>query len=193
MTKLLQLNSGHVVELVSKTTSAGSSDAGGIVSLNSSGLVDSSMLPPFAITTKIKSTNQSVTSSTTLVNETDLNFTIAANAKLVIIWDLAVNCSSAGTLDIAVTAPSGCSLLVQAEMLHVDPASGNTYGGRSTISGGVISLSPPTIDQAWVRINGTFINSTTAGTITLQFAQNASDATPTTILAMSTARSTLVA
>lgn len=45
VTKVLSLNGGIQTEVVPATTSAGSASAGQIVALNSSGQVDSSMLP----------------------------------------------------------------------------------------------------------------------------------------------------
>jgi len=122
-----------------------------------------------------KTGNQSVTSSTTLVDCTDLSFSIAANEVWIGTFLPIVAAGVGGGLKWAFTAPSGCSITVRAQGGAAFPTSiidGNGLTGNGTTG---------------IHANGTkyeltmiISNSSTAGTVQFQFAQNASNGTATT-------------
>ena len=129
-----------------------------------------------------KSSTQSVTSSTTPVNCTNISFPIGANETWN--WELNFRASAgaSGGLKWLFTLPSG--------------ATGNATGrGINNITTNFTSVAMTTGKGATtaiagatdvLRLYGTVVSSSTAGTVQFQFAQNASNGTSTTIYENST-------
>ena len=124
-----------------------------------------------------KITGQSVTSSTTLVNDGDLYLSVAANGVYVVQGSFLVT-GGAGNFKYTFTIPSG--------------AGGNFSATQYTTGGTFESLTPitwttvPTAQSGEaIWLYGLLVNSTTAGTLQLQWAQNTSNGTPTTVGAYS--------
>lgn len=126
-----------------------------------------------------KAANQSVTSSTTLVDCTGLSFAIDANATMNFILDFASTANSSGGMKWAFTIPSGATGKVTGQgnnttatdSVSVTTGFGATFGVAATQKS---------------RLFGTIVNSTNAGTVQFQFAQNASFGTSTIVLADAT-------
>ena len=128
-----------------------------------------------------KTGNQSVTSSTTLVNCTDLSFSIAANEAWVGTFLPIVAAGTSGGMKWAFTAPSGRSITVRAQ--------GGAAFSASIIDGNGLTGNGTTgIHTTGTKYELTMIisNSSTAGTVQFQFAQNASNGTATTVSKNST-------
>ena len=123
-----------------------------------------------------KTGNQSVTSSTTLVDCTDLSFSIAANEAWVGTLLPIVTAGASGGLKWAFTAPAGCTVTVRAQGGHSFTTS--IIDGNGLTGNGVTQ-----IHSTGSRYELTVIitNSSTAGTVHFQFAQNASNGTATTV------------
>lgn len=139
---------------------------------------------------KQKAADQSVTSSTVLVDESALQFTIAANEKWNFEWILSTVFANAGAIQVAVVTPAGATQLVWATMIPFN--SGNpgdaALANSTTVSGGGLVLVPATAVGGQVRVTAAVTNGGTAGTVKLQFAQVASNGTATTVQARSTGR-----
>lgn len=129
-----------------------------------------------------KPTDQTVTSSTSLVNDTNLSFAIAANEVWQFELDLfaTYNTTAASGMKAAFTVPSGCTLQ------WIDVGSGNqanvtTVSGTSdTLVQGAIG---PTSGQYMGKLIGQALNGATPGTVQLQWAQNTSNGTATALKA----------
>lgn len=131
---------------------------------------------------KVKSALQSVTSSTTLVDESALQFGIGPNESWIFTWTLSATFAAAGQIKVAVVTPAGATQLIVAEMLPnaIVPAFATT-----TTSGSGLALVCALATAGLVRVVAVVVNGATAGTVKLQFAQNTSDVTATTVTAAS--------
>lgn len=123
-----------------------------------------------------KTGNQSVTSSTTLVNCTDLSFSIGANEAWVGTLLPIVTAGASGGMKWAFTAPSGCSITVRAQ-------GGNSFATSIIDGNGLTGNGATNLHGTASRYELTMIisNSSTAGTVQFQFAQNASNGIATTV------------
>lgn len=131
---------------------------------------------------KVKAADQSVTSSTALVDEANLQFGIGPNETWIFTWTLSLTFSAAGQAKVAVVTPAGATQLILAEMHPnaIVPAFGTTG-----TSGTGIALVCALATAGVARVVATVVNGATAGTVKLQFAQNTSDGTATTVKATS--------
>jgi hypothetical protein len=138
--------------------------------------------------TKSKGSNQSVTNSTVLVNDTDLSFTVGPNQTWAFQFVLNVSNNNSATPDwkAAILAPAGstCSVTQSGE----EPAGGVFPQALSTNCTTPLTLVNNTIVANLipfqVYINGTVTTGATAGTVNLQFAENtAGVGTSITVLA----------
>ena len=131
-----------------------------------------------AYTVKRKTSDQTITSSTTLTNDNDLFFSIGANEVQEIdgFLDMA---GGGGDGKIAFTVPAGATLDVggHCSWNGVNHAEIYSFTITSAGTGTAISLDP-SFDNP-IFVHGIIANGGTAGTIHLQFAQNASNATGT--------------
>jgi len=123
-----------------------------------------------------KTGNQSVTSSTTLVDCTDLSFSIAANEVWIGTFLPIVAAGVGGGLKWAFTAPSGCSITVRAQGAAAFPTS--IIDGNGLTGNGVSQIHSTASKYELTMI---ISNSSTAGTVQFRFAQNASNGTATTV------------
>ena len=129
-----------------------------------------------------KSADQSVTSSTTLVNDTHLKFAVAANETYIFqLW--LYTYAADGTPDIKLTCagPSGSTVLWSSSQVIFNA------GGSTTLT--VVNTSGVTADLfvdsnlRAIQLYGTISNGATAGDLQFQWAQNTSSANSTTIKA----------
>lgn len=129
-----------------------------------------------------KSTNQSVTSSATLVNDGALAVELQANAVYSFVLVLGYNgASGAGNLKLGWSLPSGASM---GYSLYGNNTSGNaTDGPWYTGSSNPALGTSGTGTNLGTVLQGTVATSSTPGPLQLQWAQNSSNGTATTVLA----------
>lgn len=128
---------------------------------------------------------QSLTTQTALQNATSLSFAIAASEEWVADFCLDIGALLATTgLKIAVNAPAGATLNLTVGLHASIVTALNVLSGRTTAIATAIDFTAATLaamtsstvhGQLWV------LNSTTAGTMQLQFAQSTSSASALTI------------
>jgi hypothetical protein len=138
--------------------------------------------PPHLIARK--TSDQSKTSDTTLANVTSMALTVAANEIWQVLFSVIYTASTAGDLKLAFTFPAGgangvsamwMSNVPSAVVLTID-TSGTGVGLQGLGSGFTLACPIAVI----------YTNAGTAGDLQLQFAQQTSDGTATTIKANST-------
>lgn len=134
-----------------------------------------------------KTADESVTSSITLQNDDHLVFAIAASEVWVAEYTLFMTGASTGDFQYAFTVPAG------ATGIHgVQGATATTSDATSTLmtekvfavltsapAVGTVASGTLTVARIYLQVT----NSTTAGNVTLQWAQAASDVTATTVKA----------
>lgn len=134
------------------------------------------------IKTVRKSADQSVTSSTTLVNDTHLKFAVAANETYIFqLW--LYTYAADGTPDIKLTCagPAGSTVLWSSSQVIFNAAAATTLTSVNT-SGVSADLFVDANNRA-IQLYGTIANGGTAGDLQFQWAQNTSSANSTTIKA----------
>ncbi|MFG3200359.1 hypothetical protein ACGFYT_30045 [Streptomyces sp. NPDC048208] len=136
--------------------------ASGVAPLDSTSNVPFANLPIFSA---VKSADQSITSNATLAADADLRVPVAANARYLITAPL-VWTNGTGGFAVSFTGPSG------ATMAWTDNDSGGnaTIGTKSTFQASKGST-----------MTGVLITSSTAGNLTVTWAQATSDATATVL------------
>jgi hypothetical protein len=128
----------------------------------------------------VKPLAQSVTSSTTMVNDNDLVLPVAASVTYEFRCFLNFTAATGGDLKWTWAVPAGAVLFYQT--LHNE-------GGTTGLSNSTIAYSNGNTIQAAggggiveaVRMDGTLVTSSTAGTLQLQWAQNTSSGTATIV------------
>lgn len=139
-----------------------------------------------------KASNQSVTSSATMVDDTELFLSVEANATYVyeclVLGSSAAN--AAGDLKLAFSSPAGAVVMgtVQAPN-NVALASGSTadgeYVARFTLSDASTLPVGVSTSAIGIIVNGRILTGGTAGEMRLRWAQIAANANATTINARS--------
>lgn len=124
------------------------------------------------IVAKRKSTDQTSIVATA-ADCTDLSFVMAANEVFAFCFDIAQSCNNTGGVKFAITVPSGATLTANAT--GIGASVGVPTSSRITTSGTLTSAfntlnNTGNATAGWTRISGTVLNSTTAGTVALQFA-----------------------
>lgn len=134
------------------------------------------------VSQKVKSADETVTSSTTLQDDDVLTIALATNTDHFFDAWLYVNAPAAPDIKVAVTVPAGATLTAEFRVA----ASGSTYGNSTlvTASGTAVTFLPN--GDAFIRITGSVRNGATAGNVTVQWAQDTSSGTATTVKAGST-------
>jgi hypothetical protein len=129
-----------------------------------------------------KAIDQSVTSSTTLVNDTQLLVTVAANA--VYAFDCFLNFEGSATIGQGikwqVTVPAGAALRyhgVYTRSSDQGNITGDTYAGADVVA----AIGHGSGNNCGASMNGTLFTSAAGGTVQIQWAQAASSATPTIV------------
>lgn len=135
----------------------------------------------------IKAADESVTSSTTLQNDDDLLFAIAASETWVGSIVLFYEGPTAADIKLAFTFPAGATARYGA--IAIGDASTDGFGGDTVRSGsttsGAIGFGSVTGPVHVMRVEFAIVNSTTPGTVNFQWAQNTSNGTPVTVKAKS--------
>lgn len=136
----------------------------------------------------LKAADESVASSTTLQNDDTLLVTLEANATYEFVAHVGYVGNTTGDIKLAFTFPSGASCYWSGKG---GPASDDTFGSSGSTrhsvsfgdaSGTSLSFAGSTTVLS-VHILGVVTTASTAGTLQLQWAQNTSNATNTTVKA----------
>lgn len=118
------------------------------------------------------------TSDTTLADVTGLSFSIGASETWTFEYYLFVNGPTAGDIKVAINFPAGTVLVRYAATTTNDASVGSAK--VATASGGVLPVNLFAVEEL-LLFSGVVVNGATAGTVQLQFAQGASNATSTII------------
>lgn len=129
--------------------------------------------------------DQSLTSQATLQNATGMSFTIAANEE----WIVQINCDfgavlSTTGLQVGATLPAGATADFDINLSDIAVTAANVLSGTTTTPATGIALAAATlvgITNAGAIIDLWVLNSSTAGTVQFQFAQNTSSGTALTL------------
>jgi hypothetical protein len=134
------------------------------------------------IKTVRKSADQSVTSSTTLVNDTHLKFAVAANETYIFqLWLFTYAADGTPDIKVTCTGPSGSTVLWSSSQVIFNAAAATTLTSVNT-SGVSADLFVDANNRA-IQLYGTISNGATAGDLQFQWAQNTSSANSTTVKA----------
>lgn len=131
-----------------------------------------------------KTSDQSITSSAVLTDVTGVNFAVAASEVWAFQAFLTYTAAAAGPPDIqfSFTGPAGSTVLFS---LPGNVGTGDTLALSLTAAGGTGIAAGADAAQRGYPAMGTIVNSTTAGNLQLQFAQNSSSASAAVIKANS--------
>ena len=127
-----------------------------------------------------KTTDQSVANSTALVNDSALFLPLAAGDAWEFELFALVSSSAAGDVKVAFSVPTGSTIAWQGTILNV---TGSAQSGVVIASGATFSAD--TSGNSLVRLRGVVHAGSIGGNLQFQWAQNVSDAAPTTVKAES--------
>lgn len=152
--------------------------ASGMASLSQGGSI-------LAMVAKRATSDQSITTQNTLVNATGMSFSIGASEE----WIVQINCDfgavlSTTGLQLGATIPAGATADFDVNLSDVNVTLGNILSGTTTTPATGVALPAATlaaITNAGALIDLWVLNSTTAGTVQFQFAQNTSSGTALTL------------
>lgn len=129
-----------------------------------------------------KSSDQTVTSSTTLVNDSQLLFAVEASATYIFqAWLYTYAADGTPDIKVTFTGPAGSTVLWSSSQVIFNA------GGTTTLT--VVSPGATTADLfvdsnlRAIQLYGTILNSSTAGNLQFQWAQNTSSANGTSVKA----------
>lgn len=133
----------------------------------------------------VKTTDESLVSSTTLQDDNELRFAIGANEtwqfQILGFWSSA---STTPDIKVALNGPASPTTLRAHVQHYFAVASGpDSDGGLITSYGSAVSADVGTVPDTLFEIRGSVINGSTPGTFVLQWAQRASSATATVVKA----------
>lgn len=132
-----------------------------------------------------RTSTRAVTSNTTLADDTSLFCSVVANGVYVVNWGLRMDGATAGDFKYAFTGPSGAAMtwesrgLAAADASNVAAITTDVAAIGTTVTHGCLGTGTTTR----VHGSGLLIVSTTAGTLTLQWAQGTSSGTATNLFA----------
>lgn len=156
-----------------------SAGSGNIESLTNNQLLDFLGLPP-SPQFKLKMAGQSVLNSTTLIDDTSLQVTLAANTTYNLIAHIWMT-DGAGDIKYRFAVPSDCIYLLNINDANVN--SGNTSSGLienefflDTINADIVKTT-----SGYIVVRGQ-VKSTSSGILKLQFAQNTASGTSAAII-----------
>jgi hypothetical protein len=136
-----------------------------------------------------KASDETVTSSTVLQDDNDLHFAIGASQTWVFEFVLFVNGPTAADMQIQLTVPSGATGGIGTNTIAFSATGNNgdvTAAAASTITATFTFIGTPGAAlTTMLLVKGVVINSTTPGTVQLQWAQQTSNATAVTVHAQS--------
>jgi hypothetical protein len=132
---------------------------------------------------KHKTADETVTSSTAMQNDDALNFDIGANETWAFIMQIRVTASSSGGFKWAFTLPAGATGVLD-KYSNISATGSNSVSANITTGGGdssSLSASGTNAWQSYQPMFGYVVNSSTAGTVQFQWAQNTSNGVGTVV------------
>jgi hypothetical protein len=151
-------------------------------SAEATGLKYATPTAPPTIKTVRKSSDQTVTSSTTLVNDSQLLFAVAANETYIFqAWLYTFAADGTPDIKVTFTGPAGSTVFWSSSQVIFNAA------GSTTLT--VVAPGATTADLfvdsnlRAIQLYGTILNGGTAGNLQFQFAQNTSSANGTSVKA----------
>ena len=133
-----------------------------------------------------KSTTETITSSTTFQDDDELTLAGVANAKYHFTLLLLHSSGSTGRMKIRFTAPTAATVawgVVGAEITTTSSTLVPDLIMPSRVIGDILGLGGGNLTGTTALIEGVFTTSSTAGNLTLQWAQNVSNAAATQVRA----------
>jgi hypothetical protein len=131
-----------------------------------------------------KTATQTVTSSAVLVNDTELFVALLANEKWMFEFYVVFDASTSGDIKFSVTGPAGATAIWSAHVATSGSGALDTPLALALAATGFTNgLGAGT--KGAVLIKGYILNDGNAGNLRLQWAQNAANATPTNVFALS--------
>jgi hypothetical protein len=134
------------------------------------------VIGPGTATDALVTTQFNATSSTTLADVTGLSLSVSANTRYAFRARLYTTSASAGGVKVAIGGTATATAVVYDTLIY--NAGSVTQGRASALAS---STGVTAVTAAYIEIAGT-INVNAAGTLTVQFAQNASSATASSVL-----------
>mgnify|MGYP001617909989 CR=1 FL=1 len=133
-----------------------------------------------------KTADETVNNSSTLQNDDELLFAIAANEIWLVQGFLSFNSSTVADIRSAITVPAGATLIVNSMALAVGTAASNgeLLNTSSTTSGGAV-LAGGTGADSVQRLWAIVVNGANAGNCQVQWAQSTAEASNTIVRANS--------
>jgi hypothetical protein len=129
-----------------------------------------------------KSADQSVTSSTTLVNDSELLFAVAANETYIFqLWLFVFANDGVPDIKLTCSGPSGSTVLWSSSQVIL--LTDGTVTATTTQASGVTQALLVDANNRAIQLYGTILNGSTAGNLQFQFAQDTSSATSITVKA----------
>jgi hypothetical protein len=129
-----------------------------------------------------KSSDQTVTSSTTLVNDSQLKFAVEASTTYVFqAWLYTYAADGTPDIKVTFTSPAGSTLFWSSSQVIYNAAAATTL--TVVAPGGTTGDLFVDSNLRAIQLYGTILNSTTAGDVQLQWAQNTSSANGTSVKA----------
>jgi len=165
-------------------TRLGIGTAGQVLAVNSGATAPEWVTTTAGATVKTvrKSSDQTVTSSTTLVNDSQLKFAVAASETYIFqAWLYTYAADGTPDIKVTFTGPAGSTVLWSSSQVIFNA------GGATTLT--VVSPGATTADLfvdanlRAIQLYGTILNGGTAGDLQFQFAQNTSSANGTSVKA----------
>ena len=149
------------------------------------GRITASLLAGIAPLAVIKGADETVTSSTTLQNDDALFLPVVTNASYLMFCYLNFEGGTGGSSDLKWSWTSPTSSTVRCQPIYVDNSNATQVGTGEYTS---LQLAARTAGAGTLRaltMIGTFVTTTTAGNLQLQWAQNTSSGTGTIVHAQS--------
>lgn len=133
----------------------------------------------FISTTLSKAADETVTTTTTLQDDDDLSFAVEANKRYAVWGGILVNTGTTPDIKVQLTSPASATF--DGTILN-DISSTSNATIELLVESGTTALTGAGADR-WHSFSGTLVVAGTAGSATLQWAQNTSDGGNTTVKA----------
>jgi len=139
-----------------------------------------------------KTSDQTITSSTTLTNDNDLATALAASKTYIFIARLFVFGAAAGDIKVAFTFPAsttfnafgGLGIITGSTTVSTSAdLEAHAYPSTGTSPTSSLAFGVPDTNGVMIDVSGQLVTSSTTGNLQLQWAQNASSGTGTTVKA----------
>ena len=163
-----------------------SATAGNITSWFTAGAVQATVNQSEPVVVRMKTSDETVNNSTTLQNDDQLYIPLAASETVSFEAFLRSNGDATADIKIAFTAPAGATVRwAPAGGLYVSTADAAAVSSAELTEGSALAFGVPAGATRHIHVTGRCVNSTTAGNLQLQWAQNTLTVADTNVLASS--------